>query len=264
MSGGLGWTDYGKKEVIGGYALEFFRRVGKKYGEPLTWHFEPHVADAVFGELVKEARVQVFLQHRLREKGGVTRKGTRIENIAFENGASFRGRIFADASYEGDLMAQAGVAYTWGRGRQFLGRGPSTARAARGDVVLEEVRLDQVRRRVVSPLRARLSPRREKVLPAVDEAKDFHLRTDPVDQSVAPHEEFSPGRPELRNGATLVRKVGKRCSRFLDLVQQRLRCLRSTRFSEEKLERLQQILTSGQAPRYWRLSHSRASRITCS
>lgn len=115
VSGGLGWTDYGKKEVIGGYALEFFRRVGKKYGEPLTWHFEPHVAEAVFDDLVKEARVQVFLQHRLREKGGVSRKGTTIESIAFENGASFRGRIFADASYEGDLMAQAGVAYTWGR-----------------------------------------------------------------------------------------------------------------------------------------------------
>ncbi len=115
VSGGLGWTDYGKKEVIGGYALEFFRRVGKRYGEPLTWRFEPHVAEAVFDDMVKEAKVQVFLQHRLREKGGVRRKGTRIESIALENGKSFKGRIFADASYEGDLMAQAGVAYTFGR-----------------------------------------------------------------------------------------------------------------------------------------------------
>jgi hypothetical protein len=115
VAGGLGWTDHGRKEVIGGYALEFFRRVGKMYGEPLTWSFEPHVAEAVFGDMVREAGVQVFLQHRLRERSGVTRRGTRIEAIVLENGATLRARIFADASYEGDLMAQAGVGYTWGR-----------------------------------------------------------------------------------------------------------------------------------------------------
>ena len=71
VSGGLGWTDYGRKEVIGGYSLEFFERVGTKYGRPIEWHFEPHVAEAVFDELVKEAGVRVFLGHRLREKNGV-------------------------------------------------------------------------------------------------------------------------------------------------------------------------------------------------
>ena len=60
VSGGLGWTDYGKKEVIGGYSLEFFERVGRKYGRDIEWHFEPHVAEAIFGELVKEAGVTVF------------------------------------------------------------------------------------------------------------------------------------------------------------------------------------------------------------
>ena len=54
VSGGLGWTDYGRKEVIGGYSLEFFERVGKQYGRDIEWHFEPHVAEAVFGDLVKE------------------------------------------------------------------------------------------------------------------------------------------------------------------------------------------------------------------
>src|SRR5213083_2263480 len=58
VSGGLGWTDHGRKEVIGGYALEFFHRVGQKYGEPLTWYFEPHVAEAVFGDMVREAGVR--------------------------------------------------------------------------------------------------------------------------------------------------------------------------------------------------------------
>src|SRR6187399_1652711 len=53
VSGGLGWTDYGRKEVIGGYSLEFFERVGKKYGRDIEWHFEPHVAEVVFGEMIK-------------------------------------------------------------------------------------------------------------------------------------------------------------------------------------------------------------------
>jgi FAD-dependent oxidoreductase family protein len=115
VSGGLGWTDYGRKEVIGGYSLEFFQRVGAKYGRDVEWHFEAHVAEAVFNDLIKEAGVRVFLQHRLREKNGVTRKGTTVSEIVTENGASFSARMFADASYEGDLMAQAGVTYTWGR-----------------------------------------------------------------------------------------------------------------------------------------------------
>ncbi len=115
VSGGLGWTDYGRKEVIGGYSLELFERVGRKYGRPIEWHFEPHVAEAVFNDLVREAGVRVFLDHRLREKGGVRKTGTQISDILMENGSLFRGKVFADATYEGDLMAQAGVSFTWGR-----------------------------------------------------------------------------------------------------------------------------------------------------
>jgi len=115
VSGGLGWTDYGRKEVIGGYSLEFFERVGRKYGRAIEWHFEPHVAEAVFDELVREAGVRVLLGHRLRERGGVIKNGARVTDIVMENGVTLRGKIFADASYEGDLMAQAGVSYTWGR-----------------------------------------------------------------------------------------------------------------------------------------------------
>ena len=115
VSGGLGWTDYGKKEVIGGYSLEYFQRVGRKYGVPVQWHFEPHVAETVFKELASEAGVTVFYRHRLKEKVGVAKDGTRVTAITVENGARFTARVFADATYEGDLMAQAGVSYTWGR-----------------------------------------------------------------------------------------------------------------------------------------------------
>jgi FAD dependent oxidoreductase len=114
VSGGLGWTDYGKQQVIGGYSREFFERVGRKYGRDIEWHFEPHVAESVFEDLVKEANVQVFRGYRLIEKIGVERSGTTVKEIR-TGLAIFRAKVFVDASYEGDLMAQARVSYTWGR-----------------------------------------------------------------------------------------------------------------------------------------------------
>jgi hypothetical protein len=115
VSGGLGWTDFGRKEVIGGYSLEFFERVGRHYNEPITWRFEPKVAEKVFKDWLKEAGVDVFYRHRLREKTGVKKRGAALTEIVMENGARFEAKIFADATYEGDLMAQAKASYTWGR-----------------------------------------------------------------------------------------------------------------------------------------------------
>jgi len=136
MSGGLGWTDYGpdRGAVIGGYSREFFERVSRHYGGNVTrrfnesinrphlgdtgWYFEPHVAEQVFGEMLKEAGVRVFFNHRLRERGGVRKKGTEITEIVMENGDTFAAKIFADGTYEGDLMAQSKVSYTYGRESQ--------------------------------------------------------------------------------------------------------------------------------------------------
>ena len=115
VSGGLGWTDYGKKDVIGGASLEYFERVGRKYGVPVEWRFEPRVAEEVFRELVAEAGVRVLFRHRLKEKTGVEKSGARLARITMDNGAAFAASIFIDASYEGDLMAQASVSYTFGR-----------------------------------------------------------------------------------------------------------------------------------------------------
>ncbi len=120
VSGGLGRTDYGKKEVIGGYSYEFYLRAGRyyqtmRYGYDAAWMLEPHVAEEILRSMLREAKVQVFEQHRLREKTGVTKSGAKVMEIAMENGVSFAAKIFADATYEGDLMAQAGVSYTWGR-----------------------------------------------------------------------------------------------------------------------------------------------------
>jgi FAD dependent oxidoreductase len=116
VTGGLSRTDYGKKEVIGGVALEFYQRAGKKYGREIEWMPEPRVAEAILNEMIQEARtITVFLNHRLKEKGGVKKQGARVIELTMENGARFQGAIFADAGYEGDLLAQAGVSFTWGR-----------------------------------------------------------------------------------------------------------------------------------------------------
>jgi hypothetical protein len=119
-TGGLSRTDFGKKEVIGGYALEFYWRVGRKYdigrfAQDVAWFYEPKVGEQVLREMLQQAGVQVFMHHRLREKTGVSKSGTQLASITTENGQTFSGKVFADCSYEGDLMAQAGVQYTVGR-----------------------------------------------------------------------------------------------------------------------------------------------------
>ncbi|MFN7922198.1 MAG: FAD-dependent oxidoreductase [Bryobacteraceae bacterium] len=114
-SGGLGHTDHGNKATIGGYSLEFYRRVGKKYEQPVTWDFEPHVAEAVLKEMAAEAGVKLFFGWRLREETGVRKWKREIREIYFDTGASAKAKVFIDASYEGDLMAQSGVTSMIGR-----------------------------------------------------------------------------------------------------------------------------------------------------
>ena len=120
VSGGLSLTDYGKKEVIGGYSLEFYARAAahynmRQYGHDVAWYHEPHVGENIYRSMLKEAGVKLFVGHRLREKSGVKTSARRVSAIVAENGTEFTARIFADASYEGDLMAQAGVSWTAGR-----------------------------------------------------------------------------------------------------------------------------------------------------
>ncbi len=119
-TGGLSRTDVGKREVIGGMALEFYRRLGKRYevgryGQDVAWYFEPHVGEQVLDEMLREAKVTVVKRQRLREQSGVRKSGTRVTAAVLEDGSVYEGRVFADCSYEGDLMAQAKVRYTWGR-----------------------------------------------------------------------------------------------------------------------------------------------------
>ncbi len=79
------------------------------------WVFEPHVAEKVFNEMAHDAGVSVVFGERLDLKNGVVKEGNRIVSIRMESGATFAAKIFVDATYEGDLMAKAGVHYAIGR-----------------------------------------------------------------------------------------------------------------------------------------------------
>lgn len=111
-AGGLGWTDFGRQAAIGGLSRDFYRRVGRHYGRDEEWRFEPHVAEAVFQELVREHAITV---HHRQYLEAVQRDGAGIASVRMLGGLTVAARMFIDASYEGDLMAMAGAPWTVGR-----------------------------------------------------------------------------------------------------------------------------------------------------
>ena len=134
-TGGLGATDIGNKRAIGGLSREFYQRIYKYYlaperwtretreayfkdrvkNEESMWTFEPSVATKIFNDMITEAKVPVVFGQRLDLKNGVIKDGARITKIVMESGRSFEASVFIDATYEGDLMAKAGVSYHVGR-----------------------------------------------------------------------------------------------------------------------------------------------------
>jgi hypothetical protein len=114
-SGGLGETDIGSlgSDYIQGMAREFYERVGRKYGEKVKFHFEPHVAESLFNDMVREAHVQLYTKQYLVNVS--PQADHSLTAITMNNGNVFRARMFIDASYEGDLMARAGVSFVIGR-----------------------------------------------------------------------------------------------------------------------------------------------------
>jgi len=140
-SSGLGWTDAGKKHVIGGLSRDFYHRIWEKYSDTsrwvwqgraeygnraqggraidaetqTMWTFEPHVAEEVYEDLIREYTIPVKRDYWLDRENGVRVENGKIVEITFLNGESYQGKIFMDATYEGDLMAGAGVTYIVGR-----------------------------------------------------------------------------------------------------------------------------------------------------
>jgi hypothetical protein len=113
---GLGVTDIGpgnNTAYVGGIAREFYRRVGQKYGSTnLVIWFEPHVAETVFHEMLQETSVALYTNQLI---ASASRDGQRLTAIVTEDGSVYRAKMYIDTSYEGDLMAAAGVSFTVGR-----------------------------------------------------------------------------------------------------------------------------------------------------
>jgi hypothetical protein len=140
-AGGLGFTDTGNKSVIGGLSREFYHRIFLHYqkndswkwqkkeaygnkgqgtpaidGENRTmWIFEPHAAEGIFEDFVKENHIQVLRDEWLDRENGVKMRDGKIVSIKTLDGSTFTGKMFIDATYEGDLMAAAGVGFFVGR-----------------------------------------------------------------------------------------------------------------------------------------------------
>ena len=111
-SGGLGWTDIGNKAAIGGLSRSFYRQLGSHYGKTEAWTFEPSVAEKTFNALVRAAKVPVYFRAPLVS---VETQAARLVALTTASGDTFRAREFIDATYEGDLMARAGVKFFVGR-----------------------------------------------------------------------------------------------------------------------------------------------------
>ena len=138
-TGGLGQTDIGNKQAIGGISREFYENIKKYYddhenwkwekrseyvdggqtrteeGEATMWTFEPSAALAVYKSMMDKEKIKMVYNERLNRESGVKKVNGRIESITMESGKTYKGKVYLDATYEGDLMASAGVAYAVGR-----------------------------------------------------------------------------------------------------------------------------------------------------
>lgn len=139
-SSGLGFSDIGSDAILGGLSHDFYHQLYLYYQKPGSWvwqkrgefankgqglpalnektelasTFEPKAAEAVFDAMVKDAGVRI-VKGRLDLRRGVVKDGTRITGLRLEDGTAIRGKVFIDASYEGDLLPLAGVSFVTGR-----------------------------------------------------------------------------------------------------------------------------------------------------
>lgn len=138
-TGGLGQTDIGNKQAIGGISREFYQNIRRYYDDPENWNwqepdeyqdggqtrteegeetmwtFEPSAALKIFKDMIAAEKIELVYGQRLDRNSGVKKTGKTISEITMLNGESYKGRMFIDATYEGDLMAASGVSYTFGR-----------------------------------------------------------------------------------------------------------------------------------------------------
>ncbi len=138
-TGGLGQTDIGNKQVIGGISREFYRNIKRHYEDPANWvwqlrseykdggqtrsgkdedamwTFEPSAALKVYHDMIKDLDIRIVYDQKLNRATGISKVANAIIAISMESGEVYKGDVFIDATYEGDLMAAAGISYAVGR-----------------------------------------------------------------------------------------------------------------------------------------------------
>ena len=138
-TGGLGQTDIGNKSAIGGISREFYEAIKAHYdqsehwkwqakedyldggqtrteaGESAMWTFEPSAALQVYETWIQRDNIELLMNKKLDRTNGVEVQDGKILSIKMLSGEEYHGRVFIDATYEGDLMAAAGISYTVGR-----------------------------------------------------------------------------------------------------------------------------------------------------
>ncbi|SFL34011.1 FAD dependent oxidoreductase [Porphyromonadaceae bacterium KH3CP3RA] len=140
---GLTATDMNRNDMVGGIAREFYQRIYAYYQDPAAWRnqdrdeffiqsirrtyrgknddrqmqwvYESRIAEKIMLDMLEEAGVKLWFNERLQFEDGIKKRGTRITAISMESGKTVNAKVFIDATYEGDLMAKAGVSYTVGR-----------------------------------------------------------------------------------------------------------------------------------------------------
>ncbi|MFT5999420.1 MAG: hypothetical protein ACI81P_001878 [Neolewinella sp.] len=138
-TGGLGQTDIGNKQAIGGISREFYGNIKRHYldaanwgwqlrseykdggqtrsgkNDDTMWSFEPSAALKVYHEMLNNLDIAIVYNQQLDRATGVSKVSNTINSISMKSGKTYFGEVFIDATYEGDLMAAAGVSYTVGR-----------------------------------------------------------------------------------------------------------------------------------------------------
>jgi hypothetical protein len=138
-TGGLGQTDIGNKQVIGGISREFYQNIRRYYNDSANWNwqmrseymdggqtrtdksedamwtFEPSAALKVYHDMIKNLDITIVYKQKLNRAKGISKDANTISSISMESGDTYHGKIFIDATYEGDLLSAAGISNTVGR-----------------------------------------------------------------------------------------------------------------------------------------------------
>lgn len=192
---GLGWSDTGNHRAIGGLSLEFYRRVKRHYDDPAVWihakrperaenfvddgamwQFEPKVAERIYEDWVRDAGVTLVRNQPIRrEADGVIRRGSRVVAFQSKTGQRFEGAMFIDATYEGDLMAGAGVDFVVGREANWT-HGETLNGVQLKNTTNHQFMLDIDPYRVPGDSKSGLLPRISADKPALDGAADKKIQ----------------------------------------------------------------------------------------